>query len=408
MIAEIIKLLLPIVLLIILLYFKLDLYLAILIGGVSLALLFGLTPLKILKLSYQATISFDTLQLLIIISMVLILGQILKAKESLKIFVEATEGLLKKKFLIISVSPALIGLLPMPGGALVSAPILNETLKDDNITPALKTYINFWFRHIWEYIWPLYPGLILCAGIFKVDFVPLFKHQFYFTIIAIAIGMLFMYIYLPPLKKNEIPKRPLSKNIFNFFYGLWEILLIILIVLAFKIKVYLSVLIVVIFSFIILKKSLNEKLKILKNSFKPSILLTIIAVMIFKNYILHSQVIDLTKELIIGAKGFKYIIMFFVPFIIGFLTGVNSAFAGISFPLFVSIVGTTNPDMWKIMFLYVSGFTGVLLSPVHFCLVLSAEYYGAELKDVYKYLLPSVLILIGSLFLFMFIIGGYK
>ncbi len=406
MLIEILKLLLPIILLMVLLYFKIELFLAILIGGISLALLFGLSPLEIIKLSYQATISTDTLQLLTIIMMVLILGQILKAKESLKIFVEATEGLLKRKFLIISVSPALIGLLPMPGGALVSAPILNETLKDDQISPALKTYINFWFRHIWEYIWPLYPGLILCAGIFKVDFVPLFKHQFYFTIIAIAIGMLFMKIYLPPLKNNDIKSRSLKENLFNFFYGLWEILLIIAIVLIFKIKVYLSVLIVVMFSFIILKKSLKEKWEILKKAFKPSILLTIIAVMIFKNYILHSQVIDLTKELILGAKGLKYLIMFFVPFIIGFLTGVNSAFAGISFPLFVSIVGTTNPDMWKIMFLYVSGFSGVLLSPVHFCLVLSAEYYEAKLKDVYKYLLPSVLILIASLFLLMFIVGG--
>ncbi len=406
MLLEILKLLLPIVMLMVLLYFKLELFLAILIGGVSLALLFGLSPIEIIKLSYQAAISKDTLQLLTIIMMVLILGQILKAKESLKIFVEATEGLLKRKFLIISVSPALIGLLPMPGGALVSAPILNETLKDDNISPSLKTYINFWFRHIWEYIWPLYPGLILCAGIFKVDFVLLFKHQFYFTIIAITIGMLFMKLYLPQLKDNKIKNRSIKENLFNFFYGLWEILLIIAIVLIFKIKVYLSVLIVVMFSFIILKKSLPEKWKILKKAFKPSILLTIIAVMIFKNYILHSQIIDLTKELILGAKGLKYLIMFFVPFIIGFLTGVNSAFAGISFPLFVSIVGTTNPDMWKIMFLYVSGFTGVLLSPVHFCLVLSAEYYEAKLKDVYKYLLPSVLILIVSLFLLMFIVGG--
>ncbi len=406
MLAEIVKLLLPIILLIILLYIKLELSLTILIGGVTLALLFGLSPAQIIKLSYQAAISTDTLQLLTIIMMVLILGQILKAKESLKIFVEATEGILKKKFLIISVSPALIGLLPMPGGALVSAPILNETLKEDNISPALKTYINFWFRHIWEYIWPLYPGLILCAGIFRVDFIPLFKHQFYFTLIAIGVGMLFMYIYLPPLKNNKVKKRPLKENLFNFFYGLWEIILIIIIVLLFKIKVYLSVSIVVMFSFIILKKSVKEKIEILKKSFKPSILFTIIAVMIFKNYILHSQVIELTKELILGAKGLKYLIMFFVPFIIGFLTGVNSAFAGISFPLFVSIVGTTNPDMWKIMFLYVSGFMGVLLSPVHFCLVLSAEYYNAELKDVYKYLLPSVLILIASLVILMIIVGG--
>ncbi len=394
MFIEILKLLIPIIILLVLIVLKVRLSIAIFSGGLLLAFIFGIPPAEILKLTIKATIAPDTLQLLIIIFMVLLLGQILKAKNSLKIFVGATEKILRKKSLIISFSPALIGLLPMPGGALVSAPILNETLEKDNISPELKTYINFWFRHIWEYIWPLYPGLILTVGIFKVDFVSLFKHQFYFTILAIIIGAVFMKIHLPELKNNEITPQPLWKNLFQFILGLWEILLIIAIVMIFKIKVYLSITMVVIFSFIILKKSLKEKYKIFLASLKPSILLTIIAVMVFKTYILHSSVILITKKLILGAGSYKFLIMFFVPFIIGFLTGVNSAFAGISFPLFISIVGTTNPDMWKIMYLYVSGFSGVLLSPVHFCFVLSAQYFKAKLKDVYKYLLPSVLILI--------------
>ncbi len=394
MLMEIIKLIIPIIILLVLLLLKVELSISILTGGIILSLIFGLSVSEILKLTLSAAIAPDTLQLLTIIFMVLLLGRILKAKESLKIFVEATERILKKKSLIISFSPALIGLLPMPGGALVSAPILNETLENDSVSPELKTYINFWFRHIWEYIWPLYPGLILTVGIFKVDFVSLFKHQFYFTILAIIIGGFFMKIYLPELKNNKITPQPFWKNILQFVSGLWEILLIIAIVMIFKIKVYISITIVVLFSFIILRKTLKEKIKILKTSIKPSILLTIIAVMIFKSYILHSDVILITKKLIMGAGSYKFLIMFFVPFIIGFLTGVNSAFAGISFPLFISIVGTHNPDMWKIMYLYVSGFSGVLLSPVHFCFVLSAQYFKAKIKDVYKYLLPSVLIII--------------
>ena len=80
-----------------------------------------------------------------------------------------------------------------------------------------------------------------------------------------------------------------------------------------------------------------------------------------------------------------------IPFLIGFLTGISNAFAGITFPLFLSVVGTTNPDLAKVMYLYVSGFLGVLLSPVHFCLILSAQYYRAKLSDVYRLLLPSII-----------------
>jgi len=394
MLLEIIKLLIPIILLIVLISLKVELYISIFAGGILLGALFGLTPLEMLELAAKTTVEMGTVQLLIIIFMVLLLGQILKAKESLKVFVEAIGNILKKKSLIISVSPAMIGLLPMPGGALVSAPILNEVLKEDTITPAFKTYVNFWFRHIWEYVWPLYPGLILCAGIFNVEFVSIFKHQFYFTILVVLIGALALKLWFPKVKEKPAGANSVWRNLFLLFKGLWEIALIIIIVIVINLEAYLAIAAVVLFSFIILRKPLKEKLKLLKQAFNPSMLLTIIAVMMFKAFIQNSQVKELTRSLVEGAGDYKYLIMFFVPFIIGFLTGVNSAFAGISFPLFISIVGEHNPDMWKIMYLYVSGFSGVLLSPVHFCLVLSAQYYKAKLKDVYKYLVPSVAIII--------------
>ena len=143
MLMEILKLLIPIVILLVLILLKTELSIAIFSGGLILALIFGISVPEILKLTLQAAIAPETLQLLIIIFMVLLLGQILKAKESLKIFVEATERMLKRKSLIISFSPALIGLLPMPGGALVSAPILNETLqKDDEVV--------FYGEYVWN------------------------------------------------------------------------------------------------------------------------------------------------------------------------------------------------------------------------------------------------------------------
>jgi len=37
-------------------------------------------------------------------------------------------------------------------------------------------------------------------------------------------------------------------------------------------------------------------------------------------------------------------------------------------------------------FAYVSGFVGILLSPAHLCLSLTADYFKADLKDVYRIL----------------------
>ncbi|RLG03834.1 MAG: hypothetical protein DRN54_02175, partial [Thaumarchaeota archaeon] len=37
------------------------------------------------------------------------------------------------------------------------------------------------------------------------------------------------------------------------------------------------------------------------------------------------------------------------------------------------------------------GFAGALLSPAHACLILSSEYYKAELQKVYRILIPSTI-----------------
>ena len=31
------------------------------------------------------------------------------------------------------------------------------------LSPERRTFVNYWFRHLWEYVVPTYPGLILAA-----------------------------------------------------------------------------------------------------------------------------------------------------------------------------------------------------------------------------------------------------
>jgi len=58
------------------------------------------------------------------------------------------------------------------------------------------------------------------------------------------------------------------------------------------------------------------------------------------------------------------------------------------------------------MLAYVSGFIGVLLSPVHICLLLTNEYFGSDLSKVFsKYLLKSCLSLFLLLILIFYIRG---
>ena len=89
------------------------------------------------------------------------------------------------------------------------------------------------------------------------------------------------------------------------------------------------------------------------------------------------------------------VILFALPFLMGFATGFSMAFVGIAMPLLVPYIGSgAGIHSQAFLLAYVSGMAGLLLSPLHLCLVLSTEYFKARLAGVYRYILAPALILI--------------
>ncbi|MDH4232459.1 MAG: DUF401 family protein, partial [Nitrospirota bacterium] len=85
-----------------------------------------------------------------------------------------------------------------------------------------------------------------------------------------------------------------------------------------------------------------------------------------------------------------------LPFMTGMLTGITVGFVGSTFPLLISMTGGVSPAHMSLAF--AAGFIGVLLSPVHLCLVLTKEYFKADLWGIYKKTLPaSAIIFIAAL-----------
>jgi hypothetical protein len=81
-----------------------------------------------------------------------------------------------------------------------------------------------------------------------------------------------------------------------------------------------------------------------------------------------------------------------LPFLMGFATGIGMGFVGISLPLLVPFLTLGSElNSYALLLAYTSGMVGILLSPVHLCLILSAEYFKASLAKVYRYILPPLL-----------------
>ena len=67
---------------------------------------------------------------------------------------------------------------------------------------------------------------------------------------------------------------------------------------------------------------------------------------------------------------------------------------GVAVPLLLPyITGATGVNGPALLLAYTSGMMGILVSPLHLCLILSSEYFKANLAAVFKYIIPPVVVI---------------
>ncbi|MEN3190802.1 MAG: DUF401 family protein, partial [Atribacterota bacterium] len=124
--AGIIKLLVVIGVIIFLTKKKWKLEYVMLLASLLLGVLFNLSAIQIGKIFVLALIDPTTLRLMGIIVLVYILSGVLSKVESLDNLVDSLRGIVKDYRFTLAFIPALLGLIPMPAGAMFSAPMVKE------------------------------------------------------------------------------------------------------------------------------------------------------------------------------------------------------------------------------------------------------------------------------------------
>jgi hypothetical protein len=400
-VTEIIKLLVVIAVIILLIKKKWNLEYVILLASLLAGVFFNLNPIQIGNNFVLALIDPDTLKLIGIIVLVYILSGILRKVESLRDLVDSLQGLAKDYRLILAFIPALLGLIPMPAGAMFSAPMVKEVGDRVGLTPEEETFVNYWFRHIWEFIWPLFPGIILFAGLLKVEIKEVILVQFPLTVATVIVGFLWEY---KNLKKDTtlINKKDILLNLKKLFFGVWPILLIIIFVLGTKTDLLFSLLIVILsLIFLNIKKlSLKTLKEIIRNDVDLSVVILIASIMIFKRILQVSGGIEIIPEAFAKLGVHPFIVLFTIPFFIGMMTGLTPAAVGIGLPVLLPIIVQGEPNLYYAMLAFTGSFAGVMISPMHLCLVVTRNYFKADIAKMYKMLiLPLTIITLSALVL---------
>ena len=401
--TEIIKLLAIIAVIILLIKKKWNLEYVILLASLLVGVFFNLNPIQIGNNFVLALIDLTTLKLIGIIVLVYILSGVLRKVESLRDLVDSLQGLVKDYRLILAFIPALLGLIPMPAGAMFSAPMVKEVGGRVGLTPEEETFVNYWFRHIWEFIWPLFPAIILFAGLLKVEIHEVIMVQFPLTIITVIVGFVWEY---KNLRKDVtlINKKDILFNLKKLFFGVWPILLIIILVLGTKTDLLLSLVIVTLSLIFLNIKKLSLKMlkEIIRNDINLNVVILIASIMIFKKILQVSGGIDIIPEAFAKLGIHPFIVLFIIPFFISTMTGLGTAALGIGLPVLLPIIIQGEANLYYAMLAFTGSFVGVMISPMHLCLVVTRNYFKADMGKIYKMLiLPLTIITLSALVLVM-------
>ena len=398
-------------LILLLLRFKIALRAAILAGSLMVALLAGLSPAEWPGILFNSLTDKYFAILLLMVFLILLLSGVQEATGQSRKMVREVAFYLHSPRLRLVLFPALVGLLPMPGGALFSCPMVKATAQGmKNVTNERKSLINYWFRHIWELAWPLYPGYVLVCTLLNIPLTKLWLYTFPLVIFAFAIGWFFFLRNLSPAmteQENPPPAEAAEKKSLGavLLHGL-PIAVVLIGAVVFGIVfdrlfpqlpgpvAFCASLTAAIA--VALYQGREERTKSLPAiAFTPHvgrIFLLLAAIYVFKDTVAASGLIASMSKL--GDSGVLLVLTFILlPFVSGVVTGLCVGFVGLSFPLLIGIALHSPLEeyiMPLIVLAMIAGNCGQLFTPMHVCLVVTAEFFTTTLPKLLRSLILPV------------------
>ena len=138
-----------------------------------------------------------------------------------------------------------------------------------------------------------------------------------------------------------------------------------------------------------------------------NMLLVVAAIFMFKDIM---QAADIVQPMAAGGGGVAalFAAAVFLPFLVGLVAGINVAFVGAIFPLLIALLNSLGMEEQLIAYLILAsfaGFTGVLMSPIHICFVLTCDYFKTDLTAAWRRLVaPSICFGLAGFLLFLLLL----
>ena len=359
---------------------KLPIGLALIVGSVLLGA-FVLPAPTLLQTMIQASIDVSTVEMVLTLTAITGLNLLYQQTGTARELVDQLGKMIPAR-LLVAVIPALFGIVPVTGGALFSAPLVDMEGEKLGIPPARKAFVNMWFRHIPHLVYPLETALVIAAQLTDVSLTMIMLYQLPVFGVGLVVG------YLVGLR--GLDRRGAVTMDWSYLWGFLRAFAPIVLILLLNVIGNVPLVIAVLAGTLLLGWMTRSTTWAVGSLLKPLGSMAGIGwgIMIFRHVSQTAGVWDVVVELVQAHALWPPLVLVALPLMIGFALGESSPAISLSLSLVVALYPMTPPTVGLI---YSCMYFGHLISPLHLCFSVTLEHFHTSVLRAYKRLLPATL-----------------
>jgi len=314
----------------------------------------------------------------------------------------ALQGLFRSRRAALATIPLMMGMLPTPGGIMLSAPMVREAGDKIGVERSRLAAINFFFRHQWEPIWPLFPAVPLIQTMLGVSAGRLVAYHLPLSVVGLVAGVVFLLLVgIPPRRPEDMPAEAgIGSHARDFVHAFWPIVFTAALYVVLDVPPAVGMLLAIIGLLLLHRVGLRRWAGIFRAAKEPDTVLLLFGALWFKLNLEASGAVGSVVGFFDQMHMPPLLVLFVLPFLVSYSTGVTTPTVAITYPFLMPFIqrgGSVSLGMETLAFAGVV--FGLAISPIHLCLALSASYFDAPLLRIILRVLPPALCVAAAGFL---------
>ena len=378
--------------------------LSLLIGSGILAIFSGMAFEIFFQTLLSTLLAPRTLKLIVGVVCLSILARLMSDSNMMLNMVGFLQKLIRNQRITLGLIPAIIGLLPVFGGAHMSAPLVKEASQKFEVDSSRMVAVNLIFRHLVYFIFPLYPSLIMVQDMTGISLYTIIKYNF-LPFLMMLIGSYF--VILKPMQINShvsCSKEHVGfKDAALLLYYVSPILLVVALTIVMDNLVVAALASILWVLFLNTHNEISKLYSYIRNSIIPAInwelALIIYGALLFQNFVIKIGAVEQIALYFDKWQIPLILVALILPFLVGMMTGATIGALGITIPIFLPFIGLDSGAL-LVSIIFMMTLCGYLISPLHICFILSQQYFGGDLKRIYVLAsIPMLLLIMSTLVL---------